>query len=168
MYAIAIPRFSTLAIASVLVLALTGFYASWLEIGNLTALTETSYGRTLLVKLGLLVPLLLLGAVNLRIIGPRLQRNARIGTQFGRTVTAEAVLAIAILVVVGVLTGLPTAREVLAAQVGQSSFHVFDQGVHATVRVAPGAVGFNRYDADIGLEKGELPAETEVLLRVSR
>jgi hypothetical protein len=57
---------------------------------------------------------------------------------------------------------------VLAAQVGQSSFHVFDRGVHATVRVAPAAVGFNRYDTDIGLEKGELLEETEVFLRVSR
>jgi copper transport protein len=167
-YATAIPRFSTLAIASVIVLAVTGFYASWLQIGNLAALLETSYGKTLLVKLGLLIPLLLLGAVNLRIIGPRLQRNAKNGTHFGRTVTAEAILGIAVLVVVGLLTSLPTAREVLTAQVGQSSFHVFDQGVHATVRVAPAAVGLNRYDAAIGLEKGELPEKTEVLLRVSR
>jgi copper transport protein len=162
------PRFHTLAIASVIVLAVTGFYASWLQIGNLAALLETSYGKTLLVKLGLLIPLLLLGAVNLRIIGPRLQRNAKNGTHFGRTVTAEAILGIAVLVVVGLLTSLPTAREVLTAQVGQSSFHVFDQGVHATVRVAPAAVGLNRYDAAIGLEKGELPEKTEVLLRVSR
>lgn len=167
-YAVAIPRFSTLAIASVLILALTGFYASWLEIGNLPALLDTSYGRTLLMKLGLLVPLLLLGAANLRVIGPRLQRNARTGTQFGCTVTAEVILAIAILVVVGLLTSLPTARETLTAKTGQSSFHVFDQGVHATIRVAPAAVGVNRYDADIGLEKGDLPEETKVLLRVSR
>lgn len=168
MYAIAIPRFSTLATASVIVLALTGLFASWLQIGNLTALLETSYGRTLLVKLGLLLPLLLLGAINLRVIGPRLRRGATTGTQFGRTVTAEAFLGIAILIVVGLLTSLPTARQVLAAQVGQSSFHVFDEGVHATMRVAPAAVGLNRYDADIGLEKGELPEETDVLLRVSR
>ncbi len=168
MYATAIPRFSTLAIASVIVLSVTGFYASWLQIGNLAALMETSYGRALLVKLGLLIPLLLLGAVNLRIIGPRLQRDATHGTHFGRTVAAEAILGIAVLVVVGLLTSLPTAREVLSAQVGQSSFHVFDQGVHATVRVAPAAVGLNRYDAAIGLEKGELPESTEVLLRVSR
>ncbi len=168
MYATAIPRFSSLAIASVIVLTVTGFYASWLQIGNLAALLETSYGKTLLVKLGLLIPLLLLGAVNLRIIGPRLQHDATQGTQFGRIVTAEAILGIAVLVVVGLLTSLPTAREVLTAQIGQTSFHVFDQGVHATVRVAPAAVGPNRYDAAIGLEQGELPENTEVLLRVSR
>lgn len=168
MYATAIPRFSTLAIASVIVLSVTGFYASWLQIGNLPALLDTSYGRTLLVKLGLLIPLLILGAVNLRIIGPRLQHDAKNGTQFGRTVTAEAIVGIAVLVVVGLLTSLPTAREVLTSQVGQSSFHVFDQGVHATVRVAPAAVGLNRYDAAIGLERGELPEKTDVLLRVSR
>ena len=115
-----------------------------------------------------ILPVLLLGAINLLSIGPRLQRSAKTGMEFGRTVTAEAFLGIAVLVVVGLLTSLPTAREVLTAETGQTSFHVTDQGVHATVRVAPAAVGINRYDADIGLEKGELPEGTEVLLRVSR
>jgi mono/diheme cytochrome c family protein len=167
-YAAAIPRFSTLAISSVILLTLTVFYAAWLEVGNLHTLRETAYGQTLIVKLGLLVPLLLLGAVNLLIIGPRLQRSAPTGIQFGRTIAAEAFLGILVLLVVGVLTSLPTAREALTAQVGKSSFHFFHDGVHVVFQVTPAAVGPNRYTADIGLEKGELPAGTEVLLRVSR
>jgi copper transport protein len=43
-YAAAIPRFSTLAISSVILLTLTEFYAAWLEVGNLHALRETAYG----------------------------------------------------------------------------------------------------------------------------
>src|SRR5690606_34103854 len=76
-YASAIPRFSTLAIISVVVLTLTGLYAAWLQVGNLTALNTTDYGRTLTVKLVLIVPLLLLGAVNLLVIGPRMRAAAR-------------------------------------------------------------------------------------------
>ena len=44
---VVIPRFSTLAIASVLVLVASGLYATWLQVGNLDALRETDHGRTL-------------------------------------------------------------------------------------------------------------------------
>jgi copper transport protein len=167
-YASAIPRFTTLAICSVIILALTGFYAAWLQVGNRAALQDTAYGQTLLVKLALLVPLLLLGGINQRVIGPRMQRSAAAGVQFGRTVTAEVILGIVVLVVVGLLTSLPTGREALIAQAKQSQFHFIDSGVHAVLRVSPATVGVNRYTVDLGLEEGDLPVGTEVLVRVSR
>ncbi len=80
-----IPRFSTLAIISVVILAITGFYAAWLEVGNLNALLHTTYGHTLIVKLVLLIPLLLLGAANLLLVGPRMRQNAQTVLHFGRT-----------------------------------------------------------------------------------
>lgn len=49
----AIRRFSTVAFVSVLVLAATGTYQSWRQVGSWSALTGTSYGQLLLVKLGL-------------------------------------------------------------------------------------------------------------------
>ncbi|MFD6885941.1 copper resistance CopC/CopD family protein [Streptomyces sp. NPDC059957] len=49
----AIRRFSTVAFASVLVLAGTGAYQSWRQVGSWSALTGTDYGRLLLVKIGL-------------------------------------------------------------------------------------------------------------------
>ncbi|WP_328361624.1 copper resistance protein CopC [Streptomyces sp. NBC_00445] len=46
-----VARFSRLAFASVTVLAVTGVYQSWRGLGSWSAFTETSYGRTLIVKL---------------------------------------------------------------------------------------------------------------------
>ncbi|MFF3214613.1 copper resistance CopC/CopD family protein [Streptomyces sp. NPDC002886] len=49
----AIRRFSTVAFTSVVVLACTGAYQSWRQVGSWSALTGTDYGRLLLVKIGL-------------------------------------------------------------------------------------------------------------------
>ncbi|MFE9562698.1 copper resistance CopC/CopD family protein [Streptomyces sp. NPDC006487] len=49
----AIRRFSTVAFTSVLVLAGTGTYQAWRQVGSWSALTGTDYGRLLLIKIGL-------------------------------------------------------------------------------------------------------------------
>ncbi|WP_404958882.1 copper resistance CopC/CopD family protein [Streptomyces sp. 147326] len=54
----AVRRFSTVAFVSVLVLAVTGAYQSWRQLGSWSALTGTDYGRLLLVKVGLVAVLL--------------------------------------------------------------------------------------------------------------
>jgi copper transport protein len=53
-----VARFSRLAFASVTVLVVTGVYQSWRGLGSWNALTGTSYGRILLVKLVAVVLLL--------------------------------------------------------------------------------------------------------------
>ncbi|MBL1107811.1 copper resistance protein CopC/CopD [Streptomyces sp. 5-8] len=55
-------RFSRLASASVAVLAVTGVYQSWRGLGSWQALTDTTYGRTLLAKLAAVIALLLAAA----------------------------------------------------------------------------------------------------------
>ncbi|MEU3744857.1 MULTISPECIES: copper resistance protein CopC [Streptomyces] len=54
----AVERFSKVAFGSVLVLAATGLYQSWRQLGSWSALTDTRYGQLLLVKIGLLAVLL--------------------------------------------------------------------------------------------------------------
>ncbi|MEV6395365.1 copper resistance protein CopC [Streptomyces sp. NPDC051907] len=49
----AVRRFSTVAFASVVVLSATGLYQSWRQVGSWSALTGTSYGQLLLVKVAL-------------------------------------------------------------------------------------------------------------------
>ncbi|NBM20310.1 copper resistance CopC/CopD family protein [Streptomyces sp. GC420] len=51
----AVRHFSRLAFGSVVVLAATGLYQSWRQVGSWSALTGTSYGQLLLVKIGLVV-----------------------------------------------------------------------------------------------------------------
>ncbi|MFG2756655.1 copper resistance CopC/CopD family protein [Streptomyces wuyuanensis] len=53
----AVLRFSRLAFWSVVALAATGLYQSWRQVGSWSALTGTSYGRLLLVKIGLVAVL---------------------------------------------------------------------------------------------------------------
>lgn len=55
--AVAVHRFSRVAFGSVLVLTATGVYQSWRQVGSWSALTGTSYGQLLLVKIGLVVVL---------------------------------------------------------------------------------------------------------------
>ncbi|WP_404789385.1 copper resistance CopC/CopD family protein [Streptomyces pristinaespiralis] len=49
----AVRRFSTVAFVSVVVLAATGLYQSWRQVGSWSALTGTTYGQLLLLKVGL-------------------------------------------------------------------------------------------------------------------
>ncbi|MFJ8865979.1 copper resistance CopC/CopD family protein [Streptomyces sp. NPDC102473] len=53
----AVRRFSRMAFGSVLVLASTGLYQSWRQVGSWSALTGTRYGQLLLLKLGLVAVL---------------------------------------------------------------------------------------------------------------
>ncbi|MEU3773503.1 copper resistance protein CopC [Streptomyces sp. NPDC032472] len=53
----AVRRFSRVAFTSVVVLTITGLYQSWRQVGSWSALTGTSYGRLLLIKVGLVAVL---------------------------------------------------------------------------------------------------------------
>ncbi|MDT0403127.1 MULTISPECIES: copper resistance CopC/CopD family protein [Streptomyces] len=61
-----VARFSRLAFASVTVLVVTGVYQSWRGLGSWTALLETTYGKTLTVKLAATLFLLLAAAMSRR------------------------------------------------------------------------------------------------------
>ena len=63
-------RFSNLALASVTMLIGTGIYNAWNLVGGFAPLFGTPYGKLLLIKLGLLLPLLAIGAVNLLRLKP--------------------------------------------------------------------------------------------------
>ncbi|MGW7050142.1 copper resistance CopC/CopD family protein [Streptomyces sp. NPDC054887] len=53
----AVRKFSRVAFTSVAVVAATGAYQSWRQVGSWSALTGTAYGRLLLVKIGLVAVL---------------------------------------------------------------------------------------------------------------
>ncbi|MHB8680857.1 MAG: copper resistance CopC/CopD family protein [Acidimicrobiales bacterium] len=64
-------RFSPLALAAALVVLSTGSLQSLREVGSRYALVHTAYGRILLVKVGLVVVLVLLGATTHRVLTGR-------------------------------------------------------------------------------------------------
>lgn len=104
-----IKRFTRVAIPSVVVVSLAGLYSSWIHLGGIGALWGTPYGRVLLVKLLLVVPMLLLGAVNGFRYGARLagagdeeEKGAAV-RGFLRSVRVEAALGVLVLLAAAVL-----------------------------------------------------------------
>jgi copper transport protein len=71
--ALIMPYFSRLTSVCVAILIVTGIYNYTLQIGALDLLAATTYGRALLIKLGLFGVLLLLGGLNLFVLTPRLR-----------------------------------------------------------------------------------------------
>jgi copper transport protein len=69
---VVVPRFSNVALVSVIVLFATGTGATIVHMPTLNALWQTGYGVAILVKAGLLAAAILLGAVNLLRTKPRL------------------------------------------------------------------------------------------------
>jgi copper transport protein len=142
-----VPRFSLLASGCVSTVLLTGAYTAWAQVLVLPAL-RTPYGVTLLVKLALVLPLLGLGALNLLWVRPRLAQEDTAGQWLRRAVTGEALLMVVILAVVGVLTSLEPARQVVAPEGHASEQPVTVQdtveGLHITLTITPGRVGLNR------------------------
>src|ERR687888_1883833 len=121
--AAAAARFSTLALASVLVIGTTGLVRALRELSAVSQLWSTSYGRTLLVKSGLLACLVLLGARNRYRLVPQLReasgRNPAALRAFAglrRSVAAELCLLAALVGAVALLTELPPGRNARAAQ----------------------------------------------------
>lgn len=161
-----VPRFSPAAVGCVTVLLATGLYQSKLLVGTGEALTTTLYGDTLLIKLGLVATVLLLAAVNLLVLRPRLQqadvRPEGAHTLVARlrlTVAGEIAFASAIFVVTAVLTNLQPARE--AAIVQGISVDARADDLRATLRVQPGAAGPNRFELTLTDRQGAALANVE-------
>jgi copper resistance protein D len=78
-------RFSILAGVTLAGVLLTGLYNAWAQLGTIRALWEVSYGRMLLVKLLLVIPLVAFGASNHYTSVPLLRRwSARPGPRRAR------------------------------------------------------------------------------------
>ena len=97
-------RFSAIALASVAVLAATGLGRALTELSAVHQAWSTSYGRALLVKTALFVPLLALGWLNRSLL-------IRFFARLRRSALVEAVLIGGIVVGVAVLTELRPGTE---------------------------------------------------------
>jgi copper transport protein len=152
----ALPRFSAVALVAWAVLALTGVYAAWLQVGNLPALTQTPYGQTLILKLLMLLPLLALGAFNLVVVTRKLrvaeteERVDAWGGHFVTALSAEAIIVTLLLGVVGLLIGTPPAREVMVQEAGRLRIPLEANAQTGSLIITPGIVGQNSYQLELG------------------
>ena len=144
---VAIPRFSIMGVAAWAVLLLSGLYAAWLQVGTLAALRETPYGQSLLLKGALLLPILALAAFHFLLGRRGIDGDP---ATVARTLIAEALLVVAVLLVVGRLIGQEPAREVLASrqptQLTVPLVFATDDGTRqGQLVIAPGATGVNTF-----------------------
>jgi putative copper resistance protein D len=107
-------RYSRLAAASVTVLLAGGAVNTWSLAGTVPALVGTEYGHLLLAKIGLFIAMLLVAAVNLLRLAPRLagaagDRNViwQIVARLQSNARIETALGLGVLVIVGALGTLP-------------------------------------------------------------
>lgn len=119
-----IPRFSGLAVAATILLALTGIYNSWIHLVGVRDLITTPYGITLLVKIILFLLMLPLGGFNRFFIRPRVEKLAAANASGEASKTVkdfyfvmflEAAFAVAILLLAAILAFLPHSQEHHAA-----------------------------------------------------
>jgi len=95
-------NFSRLATVLVAVLVLAGTYLSILRLPTVSDLWTTNYGRTLLVKIGIVCVALGWGALHHFVVRPRLERGDMPGG-LRRSLVGESTIALAVLLVAAVL-----------------------------------------------------------------
>ena len=167
-----VARFSRLAIVAVVILAVTGLFHSWLQVTTPAAL-GTLYGTSLLLKLALVAPMVLLGAANLLLHRPGLaravaarRRKLDLSTQrlFKRVrwaVAIEAALGLAVLLATAVLTASEPARETYARQARPIELAGTIEDVGVVLSVAPGRPGVNTFDLRLDDGSGRPPPDLQ-------
>ncbi|MEZ5102453.1 MAG: copper resistance protein CopC [Thermoleophilia bacterium] len=137
----ALPRLSTAALVAVGVLLACGVVNGYLQVRSWDGLLHTTYGQLVLVKAGLLVPLVALGAYQRLRSVPA----ARMGGQaagFVRATAHELGLMVAVVAVTAVLAAEPPARAVVQPSGPFSTFAAIGE-LEVDVTVDPARRGGN-------------------------
>jgi copper transport protein len=172
-----VASFSNLMRVLVITLAITGLYSAWLQIGSIAALTNTVYGRALIVKLLLFMPLLGIAAVNLVVTSRQLRSGSTIWVSRLRgLVSSEIVLTITILGTVGVMTSGAPARGVqdiidanaaapTAPQIPPYFAMQVTDDLMSHLEIEPGTVGMNEFIVSLFTPDGT-PVDDASLIRL--
>jgi len=160
---VCVPRFSNTAFVSVMVLLGTGVGAAVLHLPVLAALWQTSYGKAILVKAGILLAAMLLASVNPLRTKPGLSRpegsdaSARL---LRRLVSAEAVLVAGAILVAAILSSLAPPPPSFAEE-GSALAHVGPGKVASTVTL-------NGYTLQVLVDPNRAVAPNSFGLRLTR
>ncbi len=154
--------FSTVAMIAAAAVVASGVVQSLRQLDSWSELTGTDFGKTLIIKVGLVAVLVALAAWSRRSVAAQHGR-------LGRTVAAEVTLTVLILGVTGFLAGSsPVAAEQggvdQGVPVGGGTVQVEEGDRVAIVAVSPGRTGSNEVDVSVfnRVDRGELPDELSV------
>ena len=105
-----VNAFSPTALLFAGMTVLTGFLAAWVHLGALPALWQSTYGKTLLVKLAILSVVLATGAYNWLRVRPALGDLAG-ADRMRRSATVEVAVGVLVLIVTAILVATPTPMD---------------------------------------------------------
>lgn len=108
-----VNAFSPTALVFAGITASAGVFAAWLHLGNVSALWQTQYGKTLLVKLVVLGIVTATGAYNFLYVKPKLGTEESVNG-IKRSATIEVSVALVVLLITAVLVATPTAMDMNA------------------------------------------------------
>lgn len=169
-----VAYFSNTARVAVAILIATGLYLAWLQVGSPDGLLTTNYGRVLVIKGVLMLPLLLIAGVNLLVTHRALLAGREIwGRHLRRLVGMELALTIGILAAVGTMTAIAPARSTMALReavprpVSDRPFYdsYFNDNIHVDLEITPGWVGENTFTVRIYTHEGD-PITDASLIRL--
>lgn len=159
--------FSTVAAAALGILIITGAFMSALHVGGWPAVLGTAYGQSLLFKLGLAGIAMLLGAYNLFVVKPKLDKavdapdaesSRAVQSRFRRVVAIEASVALAALASAGILTDLPRSIDPQpVAEAQQLELTTRAEDLDVGLRIEPGLTGDNTFDVRLSDASGGAP-----------
>jgi copper transport protein len=190
----AADRFSIMAGVSVAVVFATGTFNGLTAMPNADSMIHTTYGKVLLAKLALLIPLMAVAGLNAFVLKPRLvatidtlyqqggttdiavrERDtavlARVRAGLMRVVVAEVALVLAVFASVSVLSQTSTAKgEIAQDAAATAGAQKFSQqaaagDVQLALEVTPNRVGLNEYTLTITKPDGT-PATTVTQARL--
>lgn len=138
----ALKRFSATIPYMVAALIGAGLVLAFVQVGTLSALWQTAYGRLLLAKLALIVPLLLLAAANRwRLTKPALAGQAEAGHRLARNIGLETLLMVAILAIVAGFRFTPPPRVLALEAAEPAAIHIHTAQAMADLTITPGHAG---------------------------
>lgn len=169
-----VQRFSGVAVWGVVILAVSGTVMGIMIVGSVDALITTSYGLTLILKIGIVIPVIAIAAYNgLRLL-PRISSRPTARMQWQtltRTLSYEAALLVAILLLTGFLTNLSpthdhhdTPTENTAATAQTVTIDADTQGLSLRGELEPALTGENEITFTLEYD-GEPVTPDEVTIR---
>ena len=145
-----IPRFSGIFIIAIGILIITGPTLLWFLDDNVGSLTESTYGKLIMIKIGLAVAMIAFGGMyQVKFLkNPNNYESLNISKRISKPLKLEAGLGIALLAVVALLvnSSLPEG-EIQSADALQPTFGyesiLFSENAKFDVKVEPAGIGQN-------------------------
>ena len=164
-------RFSRLAFVTVAVLIATGLAQGYLYVGSPAALIGPAYGRTLLLKLIIVTPLLATAAINRWRILPRLARLTGLWRSLLVLVRVETALGLTVALLAAAVAISQPAKYAQSATITTEESRLTLGGVagdmSVTMTLIPARQGANRLEvAAAGADGRPVSGEIRYLLRV--